>query len=317
MPSPEFVAVVDETGNSSRPGTEAGDSFGVAALLVPLNLVPVLAATSKQIARIVGANDYKYKHVRSSAAARMEILDAFNQHDSLRLFGLCISGAGLLHEHSRECAAADAYGEPDSQHRRTASFEIANNPRKHLLQNFIEYMAPCFAAYAVGNQLRISVKWDQRSDLDFIRKIWVDRIELQAEHPGYRDASQLVTMDGEATGPLSHLARLAGVVAGDIRQLFTRRGPFIWEHLEPNGIRGETDPIPLMYQNLDAPVSVGVVTEPLIDDDPRGGDAETCMIGGYYDRMMEHAISFCDPEGRMGHIQMRRFDRWEIFQLPD
>lgn len=315
---PDLVAVVDETGTTNRPGVADGDGFGVGAVLFPEPATQSLIDRGRLLGRLLNVGDYKYKHVQRNSLARQHFLRTLNADAlSVLCFGMYVSGAALAKEDARERGAAERYGEVPSEARQESLAELSDDPRRYLLKSFIQYMAPCIGAYAVTRGQRIRVLWDNRSDLEFIRECWSDALRRQAEHPAYRRSAELAVLDGAAVTDMNHVARLSGVLAGDIRQFFDVRGDAIWQRLDPHGLPDVVDPIRAAYRNVSEPPVVAKLTEPLTSDDPAVAAPRTCMLAGYYKRLLQGLLSFCDPDGRMGYIRVRHRCDWDVIQLPD
>ncbi len=128
---------------------------------------------------------------------------------------------------------------------------------------------------------------------------------------------------GAASGELTWVSRLAGVLAGDVRQYFIRHGQRIWPRMDASGLRGNVDPysVPELSNTL-MPI-VATINERLADPEPEIGSEDTVMLQGYYKAFLEdrsdgdRLISFGDPDGHLGILRITRGDLWHIRQLPD
>ena len=89
------------------------------------------------------------------------------------------------------------------------------------IRAFLGYLVGCMLNYAAGLRRPLQLCWDRRSDLTILQQICVEHqgnqeILLQVQ-PSLRGVSPVVSFNEVAIGGLSSLARLAGVVAGDVR----------------------------------------------------------------------------------------------------
>ena len=121
---------------------------------------------------------------------------------------------------------------------------------------------------------------------------------------------------------LNGVARLAGVLAGDLHLFFDSHGKKIWKHLDANGLRTQADP----YSVHKLAVSSRLMStreEPLADPDPYSASESTVMLQAYYQSFLRNVetkrklISFCDPHGHMGVLEIEHGRRWHIRQSAD
>lgn len=86
MAEPLF-AILDETGTTNRPMVASDSNFAFGGLIAERSQLQRLTDISRQISKVVGEEDYKYRHVQRSTEARTLFLRAMN--------GLTIPAGGL------------------------------------------------------------------------------------------------------------------------------------------------------------------------------------------------------------------------------
>ena len=314
----DYIAVFDETGTSSRPQSVEESGFGVGAIICPLDLVGALAAISKQIGATVNKEDFKYKHVRNSEAARELFLKALNGTNSaVNLFAFYAHGACMVHERQRTKAVARGYGAKNEQPSSPTGGSSVH------FDSFLTYTASCICAHAATNSYSMKVYWDRRTDMDQIKRSFDKLIALQSDTLRWNDVDRLVSFCGPAPMELVPIARIAGVLAGDVWKYFVSHGHRIWSKLDPSGLPGVYDysGVNIDDPSITGPTHIASIREPLADSEPSRLTA-TVMLQGYYKRFLkretnEHLISFGDPNGHLGALGIVHGNHWNIYQLPD
>ena len=190
------------------------------------------------------------------------------------------------------------------------------------IRAFLGYFVPCMLTYAAAERRPLDIHWDRRSDLRTLQDICSEHQDLQEQIlravPSLRDVRPVVSFHEVADGELAPLARLAGVVAGDVRHYFRKHGRSIWDRMaEAVRIVGDYEPSIHEYSNMMRITRLGTVRDGLGDPDFSTGSKETSLIRGYCTRFLCGCISFASPEGKMGHILVLSDSEWEIHQLPD
>lgn len=189
----KFIAVFDETGTSNRPQPVEESGFGVGGIIFPLEHASVLAAISKQIGSIVRKEDFKYKDVQNSEAARELFIKALNStNPPVYLFAFYAHGACMVHEIQRTKEAAVAYGTKPEQR---------SSPRGEgfvPFDSFIAYMASCIGAHAASNGYAVDIYWDRRTDLDQMKESFDKHIASKSTTLRYKGVANLVSFCGRA-----------------------------------------------------------------------------------------------------------------------
>jgi hypothetical protein len=320
MAAEGFSAIIDESG-SNRPLNDPTSGFGVGAILYTESYQKELVRVANRIAAITKNNDFKYKHVQQCTEARKEFIRALNlDRKRVRCYAFYTSGASVAEEIDKTRQAAKYYGDDQFSNETNE----VNKTTKELLTRYINTMAPHLAAYSITRGLHIDVYWDRRSDLSLIEIIWNAVMARQNNIPQFSGVEKLVTFKGYATNDLSHIARLAGVIAGDVRQYFIVHGHRIWKHMDQNGLPQSVDP----YRkkgvfSRDTMKEVAKKREMLADKEAGEASKNTVMLQGYYKSFLEDEldgyklISFGDPNGHLGHLKINHGNDWSIIQLPD
>jgi hypothetical protein len=316
MPKQPLIAVLDETGTTNVPQSSEESDFGVGVILLEEDQVQQLAEASKRIGRELSKSDFKYKHVQKSTPARKHFLSAVNKLDSPSgVFGFFASGGSLWRERQRSQEGMQSQGIEDDGGMQAAIERFKHDERNAHLEEFLGFFAPCINVYAGSIKRSVNLYWDRRTDLDAIQAFCQQHVRFYTDYPGLGDISSLVNFGNEATGDLAAIARLAGVLAGDVRRFFQRHGDRVWERLvdsvSPYGNIAEQ-----IFTTHRSEV-VAVVNELLADRNFKDGSSESCMLQGYSQRFIRQSFSFAAPTGVMGHIQIHNGNRWEIRQESD
>jgi hypothetical protein len=314
----KYIAVVDETGTNNRPQDDEDSGFGVGAVIFPADTGARLADASKAIAQALGQADFKYRHVQKNRSARSIFLDALNgSAGQIYLYAFYVPGACIARERERTAKAAKLYG---SQYTPSDS---SNGIGAALLDTYVGYMAANIAAHASTNRYAIDVYWDRRTDLPQIAESFQQSVLAQSKTRRYQGVNDRVVFRGQATGELSHVTRLAGVLAGDIWKFFAAYGSRFWHNFDDAGLIGRLDP----HMHVDDPTNSGPicienVRQRLCSHIPDEPSVDTVMIQGYYKRFLrsernEHLISFGVPSGVLGILGIVNGSHFKVYQLPD
>ncbi|MDP1768964.1 MAG: hypothetical protein Q8L74_09205 [Nitrospirota bacterium] len=309
----KLLVIIDETGGS-RPTEKGGVGFGVGAILLPEGKLGLLATAAKEIGSVVGKADFKYRNVQENREARTLFIKSLCTNE-VQCYGFFSSETGVAQEIMRTTEAGKHYTTPTSE-KNTASTEV-------LMEQFLGYAILPIARHAQVNNYTAALFWDRRNDLSFIEKICRKHIDMYKEYATFAGVDKSIYFGGQATHPLSSIARLAGVLAGDIKQYFTIHGQSIWRSLDQDGLKGTRDPH-LLRDPIAIPFRrVATINGSLSNDDPYKPSTNSTMLQGYYDCFLRHdetgcrLISFCDPMGHMGVLEIEHDHLWHITQLAD
>ena len=287
---PIGIAVVDESGGN-RPGEQNG--FSAAAIVLRHDLVEELSECSREIGRLVGKRDYKYKHVANSSPARRVFLNLFKRtKPPLFVFGFYVAEGGLRAERMRTAAAGIHYGEHLGSKTSTyPGHDLDPESRHYSMSQFIHYMAPAFMHFSRGSGIRIQPYWDDRNDLAFVARSWQEAQELYrlSMAPGL-DVHKTDLLES-ARGELSPITRIAGVLAGDIGCYFSHHGDRIWACLDESGMLQNTDPVQLARLGIDAAKDVSIRRDRFADPKPAESGVH-CMLQGYTKHLLSNLLTF-------------------------
>lgn len=313
-----LVAVLDESGKSNMPNASADSDFAFGGLIFDQNQLEELCEISRSIGKAVQKRDFKYKHVQRNSSARKLFLSATSKlSDPCGAFAMYSAGGSLLKERERMRSEFESIGGDATLLNDKIESMRSNNGAVHLA-NFLGFFAPCFVKVAERALRPIRVCWDRRSDLP--------RIQAYCDEQGYLHAKQKmnhgakVTFGEVADGELSHIVRLAGVLAGDVRYFFRKFGNQVWSHLRQEG-HGEQEYLSyataIDINSVYSLTRIATLNQDLADVEYYSGSRETCLIQGYCEHFVGHAFSFAAPTGILGHIVVENGSRWHIHQIPD
>ncbi|MBA5866433.1 MAG: hypothetical protein GDA67_07020 [Nitrospira sp. CR1.3] len=309
----KLLVVIDETGGS-RPLERGRAGFGVAAIVLPHEKMPDLKRACKDLPATVGNSDFKYKHVQNSSPARRQFLDALNTAD-VGLFGSYASESGVAAEIKRTSDAGNRYG--------TLAAHTNNLSTSVLMNSFLGYTIAAIGRHAWANDYVAEVYWDRRTDEKFMRESFNEHVAALEKHSPEYSIKNHIIFAGIVTGDLYSVARLSGVIAGDLKAYFDLHGARIWGSLDPRGLVSSSDPHISTRPSGEASRIVKTHRGQLADPDPYTASDRTVLLGGYYKRFMKHdvtgrrLITFCDPSGHMGVLEIDHSRLWHIRQLAD
>ncbi len=310
----KVLVIVDETGGSSRPLENDGVGFGVGAIFVSEAQLTPLGLSAKELGTIVGNEDYKYKHVQKNREGRKKFVNSLRTAE-VQCYGFFSSASGVAQEILRTQEAGIHYNNP------IKGTDIAST--EMLLDRFLAYAIPPIARHAQVNNYIAELWWDRRTDLGLIEKICKKHIDSLSDSSALASAKSVISFGGEAKGMLRQITRMAGVLAGDLRQYFSRHGERIWRHIDQDGLKGAYDPHPWTNPMATPIRRVASLKEYLADPDPYDNLGDGVMLQGYYQAFLRHdetgcrLISFCDPNGHMGVLEIEHGRLWHIQQLAD
>ena len=308
----KLIVVIDETG-ANRPLENSPEGFGIGAIFFPEDKTDLLVKTAKEIGCLVGKDDFKYKHVQGDSRARAKFIRTL-QADDLKVFGFYSSKSGMAEKIDRFNEAATLYGR--------VKMDKDRPPTERLLDTFLGFAMGSIACHAIVNRYTAELYWDRRTDIESIKCLVEKHIERCKSNPRLAGAEKAIRFAGPITGKLNGAARLAGVLAGDLRLFFDSHGEKIWKHFDANGLKTQADP----YSVNNLAVSSRLMStrnEPLADPDPYSASTSTVMLQAYYRSFLSHAetkrklISFCDPQGHMGLLEIEHGRLWHIRQSAD
>ena len=101
----KLTVVIDETGVFQP----TSNGFGVGAILFPEDKTNLLAKAAKEIAKLAGKGDFKYKHVQGNSQARAKFIQTL-QVDGVQIYGFYSSESGVTQRIDRFNEAATLYG---------------------------------------------------------------------------------------------------------------------------------------------------------------------------------------------------------------
>lgn len=307
----KLIVVIDETG-PHRPQANSISGFGIGAIFFPEDKTNLLAKAAKDIAKLAGKEDFKYKHVQINSRAREKFIRTL-QTDGVQIYGFYSSASGVAQRIDRFNEAAAIY--------KRITLDKDRLSTKALMDLFLGFAMLPIACHALVNGYTADLYWDRRTDIRDIKPLVEEHIEKCKTNPRLAEAGKAVRFAGEVTSKLNGVARLAGVLAGDLRVFFNSHGEKIWKHLAANGLRTQADP----YGAHEAASSrlMSTRNEPLADLDPDSASENTVMLQAYYKSFLQHVetkrrlISFCDPQGHMGLLEIEHGQRWHIRQAAD
>ncbi len=315
----DLLLVIDETGTTNRPDLSENSDFGVGGIIFEAADTSRLLDAARQIGDLVEKNDYKYKHVQTNGEARRVFVDAItNLLPPAGVYGFYAPGGSLLNEKERALDEMRLLGTDDGGETARIATAIRNGEPDAHIQAFLGFFASCPITYAGGVQRNMKVCWDRRTDLERLQQHCNQQRAYFEAHPSFGNISQNVSFEHVADGELAAIARLAGVVAGDIRFFFRKHGEGIWSRLL-DAVRVTEEPTIETYQheNFGNITRVAVVDEAIADAAALSGSKNTCMLREYADRFISGHLSFASPEGKMGHLLIHNASNWEIHQIPD
>lgn len=315
----QLLAVIDETGTTNRPSLSDDSDFGVGVIAFKENDIERLVEVSKKIGDVVGKKDFKYKHVQRSTEARRLFLQAIKGlAEPAGVSGFFTPGGSLLREKQAALAEMEFLGTDDGGGTAEIAEAILANDSDAHFKCFLDFLAPCLISYAVSWDMELRVHWDRRTDVDQVQRICTSFNQFYRSHPHHGDVSNLVDFGHVAEGQLSAIARLSGVIAGDIKFFFKKFGPGIWDMLLA-GIRlkGEFSTELIRPENMEQITLVRTVRQMVADASPEQGSSETCILQGYNKHLLAGLLSFASPQGKMGHVRVLSGHHWELHQIPD
>ncbi len=318
-----LIAVLDETGTTNRPRLELNSDFGIGVVLFDSARRTQLATASHTIGTLVGNADYKYKHVQRNTEGRRTFIRAMNMlTPPSGVFGFFTPGASLLNEKGRAIKAMEFLGSDDGGGTAEVAEQIRNEEGDAHINAFLGYFASCIVSYAKAVNCRIEVYWDRRSDLEQLHRLCHDWATTYRSHQIIGPGVDLVSFDFVAEQDLAAIARLAGVLAGDVRFFFRKHGERIWSRcakaVRAYGAGTHKEMMELLQPDrFVQETCVATVTETLADKSFEEGNRETCLLQGYSKRFVKDLLSFASPQGVMGHILIRHGALWEVHQIPD
>jgi hypothetical protein len=318
-----LIAVLDETGTTNRPQLELDSDFGIGVVLFDPTRRTKLATASQTIGTLVRNADYKYKHVQRNTQARRAFIRAMNiLTPPSGVFGFFTPGASLLNEKDRAIKEMEFLESDDGGGTAEVAEQIRNEDGDAHIDAFLGYFVSCIVSYAKAVNRRIEVYWDRRSDLERLQRLCQDRANTFRNHPIIGPGAELVAFDFVAEQDLAAIARLAGVLAGDVRFFFRKHGERIWSRcakaVRVYGTGTHKEMMSLLQPDrFMQETRVATVTETLADKSFEEGNKETCLLQGYSKRFIRDLLSFASPQGMMGHILIRHGALWEVHQIPD
>lgn len=315
-----LLAVLDETGTTNRPQVSTESDFGVGVVIVGSSQTALLADAARRISELVKVSDFKYKHVQRNSSARQIFLDSINKLQSPSgVFGFYSPGRSLLNEKDRAVAEMAFLGSDDGGETSEIAELIRGGDNDTHLESFLGYFVSCMVTYTASRKTRLNVHWDRRTDLTQIHDFCDQQRQLFRSHPVYGDVSECVSFGNDATGDLSSIARLAGIVAGDVRCFFQRHGNRVWSHLaDAKRVSSQTARrIACDSNEFVEEMTVATISERLADVQFSEASRDTCMIQGYSKRFISNLIAFAAPNGVMGQIRIHHGSKWDILQIPD
>lgn len=311
-PTNRVIGVIDEAG-AFRPEEDNTEGFGVGVILFPEEKTDLLVKAAKEIASMAEKEDFKYKHVQKTSRARATFIRVL-QTDGLQIFGFYSSKSGVAEKVVRYNKAATLYGR--------VKLETGKAPTEVLLDMFLGFAMGAIACHALVSKYIADLYWDRRNDMGLMKSMINKHVGKLKSNPRLVGAEEAIRFVGHATAELKTVVRLAGVLAGDLRLYFDTHGERIWKHLDASGLKNPTDPYGTNNLALSSRI-VSTMTDLLADPDPNIASDKTVMLQGYYKRFLRHPetncnlISFCDPYGRMGILEIENGRLWHIRQSAD
>lgn len=318
-----LIAVFDESGGN-RPLNRPDSAFTMASIVVDEADMPRVAGVSRKLGEIIGKRDYKYRDVQSNLDARRLYVDLMTKpRGRVRAFAFDCSGASVARAIQRDDQATQRHAHEWPADRPRATDENDSAESEKLLREVLGYAVPQIGAWASTARFHVNAYWDTRNDWPIVERAWTEAVESIQIAPRYRQMSRFLAFGGAATGTNHALARLAGVIAGDVRQFFVNHGLEIYGSLDQSGLASDADPHKNMSDSSRVMQLMRQFDSAIGDDlgDIPGGS--TCMIRGYYkaflenDRGLGNLISFGSPDGVWGIVSIQHARNWSVRQLPD
>lgn len=232
MSMKKLIVVIDETG-AFRPQENSTEGFGVGAIFFPDDKTSLLVKAAKEIGTLVGKEDFKYKHVQGDSRARAKFIQIL-QADGLKVLGFYSSKCGVAEQISRFNEAVTLYGRVKLEKDRPST--------ERLLDMFLGFAMGSIACHALVNNYSADLYWDRRNDIELIKGLVENHIEKYKANPRLAGAEKAIRFAGQTTIELYGAAKLAGILAGDLRLFFDLHGKKIWKHLDADGLRTQADP---------------------------------------------------------------------------
>lgn len=214
MSMKKLIVVIDETG-AFRPEENSTEGYGVGAIFFPEDKASLLVKAAKEIGILVGKKDFKYKHVQGDSQARAKFIQIL-QTDGLKVFGFYSSRSGVAEQIARFNEAATLY--------ERVMLEKDRPSTERLLDMFLGFDMGPIACHALVNCYTADLYWDRRNDIELIKELVEKHIERCTANPRLAGAEKAIRFAGQTTAALYGVARLAGILAGDLRLFFDSHG---------------------------------------------------------------------------------------------
>lgn len=302
------LIVFDEAGSSSHPGDlRQLHDFAVCGLMVTSDQIADLRRLHEQLVAATGKSDFKFADVRHQPRAAASFRTGMQRARFELLAFYCAPGSVAMDQRRFLAQIEQDLGPPLPG--------TAESPRT-MHQNFLRIVELVASALVTRAQegFRMEAYWDRRSDHQAIMAAWQEEVRQHRRNGFLPDDCPEPTLTVGLPGELAFLARLAGIVAGDLVAMFRHTGPrifaliregFFVDRRAPEGRRivGH-QPIARMKAPLIRPAT-----------DETGEDGT--MLRSYYRRLLKQQVFFFDPSGRGCGLRIRSNTDWEVLQVPD
>ncbi len=315
-----LIAVCDESGqNSSDPGPTDGDDFSIGAVLVQGRQAYLdLKILDRDLQAIVGKSSYKYKHVQKSAEAKQRIIHTLNhQSGMIRVYGFYAAGGSFVNETKRALNATVSHKLDDIEVKNAKDNldAILKKPTRIGLSDAIVNSIPSIGHWAKSRNQVAEVYFDQRSDMKYFTKTILEHLDAFSTAHKSLDVRKNLKWQENCPRTISCLARIADILAGDIRQTFRRHGHVFWKKLAGDGYVGRHNEFSPNCKRL--PIFPfahrGWIKKPTINEQAEEPDH---LFFDYDKYLINRMISLYSPTGIGCHLQYYD-DKYEILQMAD
>lgn len=316
-----LLAVFDESGASNTPGEGQGDDFALCAVVfLGKRAWRDICRVDSRLKELTGATDYKYRQVRQCREARQAAVGLLqHQSSTIRIFGYYAAGGAFAEQAKRELEATRAFGGNDANE--VAKLELMmKEPRQQGLWDALSTSVPALSAFAAARSERVSVYFDQRTDLARIAAYLAAHMSRCSDAGIWGGSYDALDWQGQCPEWLEPAARIADIFAGDIRHTFKNVGPKVWTLVDASGfVRRHEEAASSSLAMWAGPLPIPRVAElslSVFDDNWEDSSTGTTMFRGYAKWMLQNLVSLYSPCGR-GLLLQFRGDKFVIHQAMD
>jgi hypothetical protein len=298
-----LIAVVEESGSSSRPGPKPDDDFALAALIIGgRRAYRQIVKTDMAIQVATNRSDYKYRQVRQCTEARTRIADLFTHQSSLiRVFCYYASGGAYSAQTQRELEAARGFGLDETEAIHNCDL-MAKNPGLEGLKDALRTSVAALGTWGSSRQQHVEVYFDQRTDLKLVESEIVQSASISELLSKLDGSPFAMTWKGECPTAMSAVQRIADTIAGDARATFKKHGAKFWGLVRQHGFvrrHQEALRLPGLVASHGVPVPfVGSVPHFDWESDWMTASIDSTLFPAYRPWLINHMCSLYSPCGR-------------------